>query len=376
MHKKPYCLMPFIHLHIGNGGMAKACCVANIPFGNINQQSLEEIWNGDSINLLRAKFLKGETDNRCEICHKLEATGGKSIRMETFENFPQFELKEEIELPVYFDIRFSNVCNFRCRTCWHGASSKWFNDAKTLGTNIGQKAILKNINDFDFFIKKNGTALLQAEEFYFAGGEPLVTEEHYLLLEWLINNKATKARLRYNTNFSKLSFKQYKALELWKHFPKVEILASLDASEDLGEYVRKEMKWEEILKNRKAIDALPHVQFKIAPTISVFNVAHLPILYKQCLDLKMIHPEDIYINILERPNYYNIQILSAKQKEEIAKSYLNSFDETTPLSIKQSFQEILDYMFAKDDSRLWSKFLQETKKLDDLRMETFDLGFQ
>lgn len=363
--------MPFIHLHIGNKGQAKACCVANIPFGNINEQPLEDIWNGEKIKQLRAKFLRGESDKRCAVCHKIEVTGGKSIRMETFENFAEVEATPIPLLPVYFDIRFSNVCNFRCRTCWHGASSKWFNDAKVLGTNIGQKAILTNIHDFNAFIKKTGTALLQAKEFYFAGGEPLLTEEHYLLLDWLVKNKATKARLRYNTNFSKLEFKNYKVIELWKHFPQVEILASIDASESLGEYIRKEMKWKEILENREKIRALPHVKFKIAPTVSVFNIGHLPQLYQQCLDLKMITPEDLYINLLEYPDYYNIQILPYNQKTVIAEQFLASFTKDTPVSIRRSFQEILDYMLAKDRSHLWSKFLQQTKVLDELRSEQY-----
>lgn len=365
--------MPFIHLHIGNKGIAQACCVANIPFGNINQNSMQEIWNGDQIQQLRDKFLRGETDNRCAVCHKIEATGGTSIRMETFEKFDHINIKPTPKLPIYFDIRFSNVCNFRCRTCWHGASSKWFNDAKVLGTNIGNKAILRNIHDFDLFIKKSGDALLQAEEFYFAGGEPLVTEEHYLLLEWLIKNKATKARLRYNTNFSKLHFKHYQVLDLWKHFTEVEILASIDASEGLGEYIRKEMKWSDIVKNREEIRALPHIKFKIAPTISVMNIMALPNLYQQCLDLNMIQPEDLYVNILERPDYFNIQILPQTKKEAISMAILSSFTADTPLSIKRTFQEVIDYMFAKDRSRLWTKYLQKTQQLDELRGEYFEI---
>jgi len=376
MPEKPFCLMPFLHLHIGNKGIAKACCVANIPFGNINKESLSDIWNGQAINHLRNKFKKGESDKRCSVCHNIEAAGGKSIRLETFEKFPNFGLQNQPDLPVYFDIRFSNVCNFRCRTCWHGASSKWFKDAKALGTNIGEKAILHNINDFNQFIKTSGEALLQAEEFYFAGGEPLVTEEHYLLLDWLIKNKATKARLRYNTNFSKLEFRDYDLLSMWKHFEEVELLASIDASEALGEYIRKEMKWKDIIANRAKIKNESHIQFKIAPTISVLNVDHLPKLYQQSLDLKMIQPEDLYINILERPAYYNIQILPTAKKQEIAENYLASFTPDTPLSIKKSFQEILDYMFLDDRSDLWPEFLRQTKVLDGVREEVFDGGWE
>jgi radical SAM protein with 4Fe4S-binding SPASM domain len=134
--------MPFLHLHVGNEGYVKACCVANINFGNINKQTLPDIWNDKPIKQLRKKFEQGEVDKRCAVCYKLEEAGGKSIRQETFEKFPNFNYAKP-SLPIYFDIRFSNVCNYRCRTCWHGASSKWFQEAKILKTNSGEKAILK-----------------------------------------------------------------------------------------------------------------------------------------------------------------------------------------------------------------------------------------
>ena len=370
---QPYCLMPWIHLHISNNGLAKACCVANIPFGNINEKSLKEIWQGDAIQQLRKKFLKGEPDNRCAQCIHREAAGGKSIRQETFEKFPDMRVTENQQsMPIYFDIRFSNICNFRCRTCWHGASSKWFAESNILGNNIGQKAIIKNIQDFDDFLEKTGPALLQAEEIYFAGGEPLATEEHYLLLEWLIKNKATQVRLRYNTNFSMLTFKKWDVLQLWSYFPAVEILASIDATEKLGEYIRKEMDWALILKNREQIRALPHLNFKISPTVSVLNIEHLPSLYLQSLALNMIEPDDFYINILERPFYYNIQALP-KEKKEMIRLNFQEFLNNASISekIKALFKEILQFMDAKDLSKYWSQFLTETAKLDALREESW-----
>lgn len=199
-NREPYCLMPWIHFHVGDDGIAKACCIANIPYGNINTQSFNEIWDGEPIQRLRNKFKTGEPDKRCAQCYKLEASGGKSIRQETFDKFPDVNISVDsasTPLPIYFDIRFSNICNLKCRTCWHGASSAWFDDAKKLGTNKGQKAVIKNVADFDQFIDKLGPALKNAQEIYLAGGEPLVMEEHYRLLEWLIANNNTNAKLRY-----------------------------------------------------------------------------------------------------------------------------------------------------------------------------------
>ena len=223
------------------------------------------------------------------------------------------------------------------------------------------------------FIDKCGEALLNAKEIYFAGGEPLATEEHYLLLAWLVKNKATNVRLRYNTNFSILKFKSYEVIEYWKEFQSVEILASIDASENLGEYVRKEMNWETILFNREKVRSLTHVKVKVAPTISVFNLMHLPDLYKQCLLNKFIERDGLYINILDRPIHYNIQVLLPEMKAKVFLKFEKLFKwmglNDIPESVQQQFRECMDYMMADDKSNFWNKFVAETKLLDGIRNE-------
>ncbi|MBI9036284.1 MAG: twitch domain-containing radical SAM protein [Bacteroidales bacterium] len=374
--QNPYCLMPWVHFHVGNEGYVKACCVANITYGNINTQSLDEVWNGEAVQGLREKFLKGEIDKRCAVCYKLEEAGGRSIRQETFEKFEHLDTPKQIineRLPIYFDIRFSNKCNFRCRTCWHGASSGWYKEAKELGNAVAKQAVIQNIKDFDSFIEKMGEAILQAEEIYFAGGEPLVMNEHYLLLDYLIKNNATKVRLRYNTNFSILSYQNYDILKYWKQFESVEILASIDAMGDLGEYIRKGMKWEVFLKNRELIRELPQVKFKIAPTVSVFNIRHLSELYKFCVENNSIGPDDLYINMLERPYHFNVKILPKAYKEKVEEEYSMFYEwlnqNKIDISTKLKFKECIDYMMAEDLNKYLGKFISETDKLDKSRVE-------
>lgn len=368
--------MPWIHYHVGDRGKSKACCIANIPYGNVNTHEFQELWNGKPIQELRAKFLQGEKDNRCSGCYKLEEAGGKSIRQETFEKFPDLFPTDihSVDLPIYFDIRFSNVCNFRCRTCWHGASSKWFNEAKELGRNMGNKAIIQNITDFNRFISQTGAALKGAKEIYFAGGEPLVTEEHYLLLDWLIEHKITEVTLRYNTNFSMLTFKHYEVLTYWRQFKQVEVLASIDATEALGEYIRKEFDWQLFLLNREKIRGEEHITFKLAPTVSVLNLAHLPTLYKTGIELNLIEPENFYVNILERPFHYNIKSLSPQKKEEIEADFLIFYDwceqQNLPETIIRNFQECISFMIQEDLFESHStSFLRETRTFDELRGE-------
>ena len=364
--------MPFIHYHVGNTGNVKACCVANIPYGNCNKQSFSEIWQAEAIQNLRAKFRRGETDPRCAVCLKIEEAGGKSIRQETHEKF-DFN-SEDKSIPKYFDIRFSNACNFACRTCWHGASSSWFTEAKQLKRNLGNQALLQNIIDFDAFIKQTGEALLQAEEIYFAGGEPLISEEHYKLLSYLIDHGHTKLRLRYNTNFSVLKFKEYEILNYWKHFSDIEILASVDANNNLGEYIRKGFNWTIFLENRKTIRDLKQIKFKLAPTISVLSIDNLPKLYQTCLEQNVINKEDFYINILERPYYYNTKAIPQTIKDEIQSRfetfYIWANENGIPNSVINQFQECIAYMQNEDLSKHWKTFIEETKLFDKMRGES------
>lgn len=361
--------MPFVHYHVGNNGNVNACCIAPITYGNVNSQSFDEIWNGESINKLRNDFTAGIAHPKCQKCVNLEAAGHRSIRLETFDKFKEVEVNLITPTPKYFDIRFSNVCNFRCRTCWHGASSKWYKEAKKLGRQASQSAIINNINDFDAFINEMTPHLLNAKEFYFAGGEPLVTEEHYLLLNWLINNKTTNCTLRYNTNFSNLSFKEYDVLNLWSNFNKIEVQASIDATGTLGEYIRKDMDWALTMANREKARSYPNISFKIAPTISILNVQHLPELYQKCLDIEFITEGEIYFNILQYPSYYSIQALPREKKEETACILLKVINESLPINVRKGYQEIIDFMYAEDKSHLWPKFVQESTLLDKMRGE-------
>lgn len=324
-------------------------------------------------------MLRNEPDNRCRVCYDKEKSGNNSYRLETLEKYADsFDLKNISGdgtmdgAPFYFDIRFSNNCNFRCRTCWHGASSKWFNEARKLKRQAGDKALLKNIDNLDLFLLEIKPWISGLREIYFAGGEPLVMEEHYRLLEYLIDNGKTDVLLRYNTNFSLLKYKQNDLTKLWQHFPKVTIMASLDAKGKLGEYIRKDMHWNEIAANRALLNKeLPHVKFMVTPTVSVLNVYHLPDFYKFLISEKWIAADDFRINILHRPFFYNVQALPKELKLKVLDRYKEAVI-NLPENVQAELNKVIDFMQDQDLSKHWSAFLREVKKMDQMRNEKIE----
>ncbi len=333
---KTFCVMPWVHFHITQYGTVTPCCQApwqeEQAFGNINKQSIKEIWQGEKIKAFRKAILNGEQDTRCASCFKREKEGFTSLR-----NITNHKYKHKTDLvlstnklgeignsmPIYFDIRFSNVCNLRCRMCGPWSSSSWFNDAIKLGMiKEDAKALTYSFENTELFFSQMDELIDSLEEIYFAGGEPIVMEEHYQLLTKLIEKRRTDVRLTYNTNFSSFTFKNYNVFELWKQFKTISIAASLDASGERGEFLRKNLNWKTVIENRKLIQKeLPHIEFVVSATLNIYNVLHLPDFHKEWVEQRLIEVEDFIPTLLVKPKELSVQILPKAFKQKAILKY-------------------------------------------------------
>ncbi len=379
------CLMPWVHLYVDTNGNAKACCNTSITYGNVNNESIESIWNGESIKKFRKNLLEGHKDKRCASCFKREAVNKSSIRTETLDSYKTYlkwlpktssdgTCKES--KPVYLDIRYSNVCNLKCRTCWHGASSSWFNDAKLLKTNFGDKALIKATPENEQLIEDLFTFDTELAEVYFAGGEPLRMEEHYSFLDSLLAKNQTDLHLRYNTNLSKLTLKGKRALNYWKKFKKITLAVSIDAIGEKAAYIRSGLNWGKFLENIKLIkEQCPHIKIQIAPTVSNLSILSLCDLHQFFVENNLIKMNDIYLNILDRPNYYNCKNLPKSVKEKSKENLMAHIDwlnenNASKVVIKE-FEAVFEYMMTPANASDLKAFVKETEKLDTIRNEDF-----
>ena len=379
------CLMPWVHLYVDTNGNAKACCNTSITYGNVNNESIESIWNGESIKKFRKNLLEGHKDKRCASCFKREAVNKSSIRTETLDSYKTYlkwlpktssdgTCKES--KPVYLDIRYSNVCNLKCRTCWHGASSSWFNDAKLLKTNFGDKALIKATPENEQLIEDLFTFDTELAEVYFAGGEPLRMEEHYSFLDSLLAKNQTDLHLRYNTNLSALTLKGKRALDYWKKFKKITLAVSIDAIGEKAAYIRSGLNWGKFLENIKLIkEQCPHIKIQIAPTVSNLSILSLCDLHQFFVENNLIKMNDIYLNILDRPNYYNCKNLPKSVKEKSKENLIAHIDwlnenNASQVVIKE-FEAVFEYMMTPANASDLKAFVKETEKLDTIRNEDF-----
>lgn len=253
-----FCSAPFTSLYLSPDKMLAPCCINTGKFGlGIHPIQIEKNYNSTAMNDLRSDLLNGIKNESCKACWKSEQFSSDSMRTqrnnkfndvdEILDNLNDDYSVKEIKFK-FLDIRFSNECNLKCRTCYSGLSSMWHADEIKLG--LKSKASIKIFDASGFGnIEYIFSHLPYVQEIYFAGGEPLININHYLILDELIRlNRQGEVKLSYNTNFSLLTYKNFDLIEIWKKFKNVRVGASLDTNYAKGEYLRKNLKWDDVLR--------------------------------------------------------------------------------------------------------------------------------
>lgn len=332
---KTFCMLPWMHMHAFPDGRAYPCCLADYwhPVGDLRKSTMAEVWNQDAYKTMRTNMLEDKPCKECTKCYEQEDNGFFSMRYDSNRNYghhiaeveqtqedgtnPEFKIR-------YWDVRFSNLCNFSCRTCGPIFSSNWYNDhvklynrkPDVLGRDMAR--VEYTAGDEDSMIEQMLPHIPHLEQVYFAGGEPLIMKEHYFLLEKLIEYGKTDIRIQYNTNFSELAFKDKHVFEYWKHFKNVSVGASLDASGDRAELLRKGTNWKQTLENRRRMmEEVPHVDFYISATVSAMNVLHVIDFHREWTDLGLISAKDFNINLCQSPDWYRANIFPQWFKDQV-----------------------------------------------------------
>ena len=380
---KAVCMAPWVHAHLSSLGDFTPCCEIFEPVGPSDGKDIDTHWNSDEMAALRLAMLGDEPLSVCRKCADKEKAGLVSRRHKFNTEFseqahrlsatePDGRLPADLN-PIDFDLRFSNLCNFRCRSCWHGASSRWFSDAAALRQTKAPSAIITAGADRDRTLAQAIDQLPNARSLYFAGGEPLLMREHYDLLEELVRLRRTDVKLSYNSNLSTLNLGDRHVTDLWSHFDDIQVAVSLDGMGAIGELIRKGLECSVLEKNIHTIrERSPNVKLVLAVTVSVLNIFHIPALHAYARETLGFDASSIMLNPLQDPAHYNIQLLPREMKHRAA-SFLANLAQTHPTASGPAL-DLVAYMWARDRSKNISAFVRITDELDRLRGEdTFAL---
>jgi radical SAM protein with 4Fe4S-binding SPASM domain len=389
-----FCMLPWMHMHAFPDGRAYPCCLSEYwhPVGDLRKNTMEEVWNQDAYKTMRVNMLNERECKECTKCYEQEQNGFFSMRNDSNRNYghhikeidatqpdgtnPEFKIR-------YWDVRFSNLCNFSCRSCGPIFSSNWYADHVKL-YNRKPDVLGRDMARVEFTTGNEDDMIAQMmphvphlEQVYFAGGEPLIMKEHYFLLEKLEELNKTDVRIQYNTNFSELRYKDKHVFDYWKKFKNISVGASLDASGSRAELMRRGTDWNQAVDNRRRMmKEVPHVDFYVSATVSAMNILHVLDFHKEWVELGLIRAQDFNVNICQSPEWYRIDIFPEDfKKSVIIPAYERHIEWLEPLDkLKRAtngFKSALNFLTANNATEHWPRFVEETAKLDGIRNEDF-----
>ena len=402
---KTFCVKPWVHMATYTTGEALMCCVAREAAGNLNNETIKDIWNSDHYKQARLKMLKGEKVSACTKCYDEEDGGIHSHRL--IQNY----LWEEVESnneghvgkhgmdkliaktkedgylesePVSFDFRLGNTCNLQCVMCGPKDSSKWVSLAKELGQiDKWDTSKFNWVEDEDFWNKQFLPLLPNIKHLILAGGEPMYLKQHVPLLEKIVDTGYAKnIKIRYHTNATIIP--SNRILELWREFKFIDLTMSIDCYEEKNSYIRYPDRWENILDTLHMVDSAPdNIGPRLNCTVNALNVMYIPDyvdwIFKQKFK-KISHNSEQngipFIGYVHGPTYMNCKVLPGHIKQAIVDKYDNWYKQfDTPGYGLERIIGIKDFMLNEDKSRHFDKFKSYIQKLDSIRGTDFAKTF-
>ena len=394
---------PFTGLATREDGAICACCRSH-PIGFIQKDTLENIWNNDTMQRIRRQVLNNERPPECEPCFSLEDQGVESLRMRHIAGkipearinlYPNTQLQEimPFEIPT-MELKLNNLCNLKCRMCHPMDSTAW-NDwsevkdfYKAEGNimydiveehNLENKPFLDKFQDSTEWWASLEKLLPHFRRVEFAGGEPLMDPQHYRILDMLAPY-GDQIEIKYATNLSTLGKNNRTIWEYWPKFKSVAVNVSIDGMEKSYEYVRGNASWAELINNIKQIQTIPNISRIVgAVTVQVSNVLILDKIIEYFLDdLGII----FHTHRVEYPKILSAQVLPRELKV-LAITKLRAVEQRLEeFKMVKKYPELLaytrgqiqdniNYLISRDQSDKWQDCVSFNQALDSTRNQSF-----
>ena len=277
-------MAPWTHTYLSPQTERRICCASREPAASFEQYidsapgsgsytpvTLETHWNSERMRAVRLKMLANQAPPECQVCNEqlLNTDVYRSYFNQLFgHKWPQVLESTDATgattmRPVSWDYRFSNLCNFKCRSCGSMLSSSWESEERANNmidwsnaqVNWMQPAVREEITAFqDTQIEAEFSQAVEEhriEEVYWVGGEPLMYEQHWRYMQRIIElGDGPRVYARYNTNLSRV---EYRGVNLYRdilsNLRDWQVCASLDGTGATGEYIRTGLDYATFINN-------------------------------------------------------------------------------------------------------------------------------
>lgn len=317
------------------------------------------IHNTNQKKLERLAMLNGEKPAGCNYCWNIEALGDdylsdRHIRNATIFNYERYTQIKDGDWdqninPEYIEISFGNECNFKCGYCHPKHSSSYYKEIKDHGPYDMVKNHRNDINWFTVYEEETNPYVEAWWRWWpevsktlnilrITGGEPLLQQSTWRLLDDLSQNPLPNLELNINSNLGvkpilvERLVSKVNTLISNGCIKKFKLFTSIDTWGPAAEYIRTGLDltlWEENLDRYLTGTTLP-VTFMI--TFNLLTVPNFNSLLSKILQWRKKYnllDKDARQRIrfdtpfLKEPLQYDMNILPKKEFMKYMHSHLN-----------------------------------------------------
>jgi len=270
--KKYICDIPFTSLEVHNN-VCFVCCPSWLPNRiEMNEISLEDMWNSQPIIDIRESILDGSF-KYCDkqLCphlskvvnHGVSASG--PVQLKT--NYNQLTSIVKSNAPDYLVMNFDRTCNYKCPSCRVDL---------IVENSDGLKRIEKTIDEIDTHYSKNVKIL------YITGsGDPFVSVSFRNYLKNFNPEKYPNLRrIHLHTNASMWNKEMWESMpNIHKYVTTCEISIDAGTKDTYENKTRLGGKWDNLIDNLKFISTIPNLSVKASFVVQDSNYMEMEIFY-------------------------------------------------------------------------------------------------
>lgn len=367
----------------------------------------------------REMMLRGEKPEECNYCWRIDGLnqGHFSDRIQKSAlswSRPFFDTviasgDGEHFQPTYVEVMFESTCNFKCTYCQPEISSRIWEEIEQYGP---YQLTYERFRDLEY-VKRMGRQPIHWKSdnpyvtafwkwwpdlyptlhtFRITGGEPLLSDHTWKVLDWIIEHPRPEMVFALNTNLGSPDKLIDKLIEKLNKLPKgqnIQIFTSLEATGKQAEYIRFGMEYDRFIRNCERILNETNASLLFMTTVNALCYSSFGDFLKEFMRLRfMSQPAPnvrralLSVNFLRHPEFLDIRILPDEIKQkcklewteiiEKHRDYVNHPGHALLLSECDNVDRLIGYMMSQmpdldrqiDDFRMYHKEYDRRRGVD------------
>lgn len=336
------CIAPWYELRINQDGSYTYCHASrNVKYmSDLNPAQWFE--SGADVSDARACIQAGTALTGCSECYQNEQQGivsfrhrrnfqaaifsGEFFRQSLYQSpaYKRMQNSNNIK-PAFIHVSLSNLCNLACRTCSPELSSRVVSVFKRASIIDFQTPInldwTKDTPKWESFVSlvADNPDLVSL---HFMGGEPMLHDKFYELLDLCIDRQQTDFHLTFVTNGTVY---RDDLIDKLKHFKSVQVEISIENLHKTSDYIRIGSNVDQIKHNIKLFSNHKSEKFTVVlrTVPQALSIQH----YDTIIDFAIENQLTIDSNIIHNPEFLKIVVLPADVKKKTIDHLISKYKE-------------------------------------------------